>query len=48
MDNQLFVLTGISKSSSSSESRTETEVETLSGNTLFRNNSTKRSVPKRS
>ena len=48
MDNQLFVLTGVSKSSSSSESRTETEVEILSGKTLARTNSTKRSVPKRS
>ena len=47
MDNQFFVSTGVSKSSSSTESRIDVDTEVFSGKTLPRTNSTKRSVPKR-
>ena len=48
IDSQLFVFTGVNRSSSSTDSRTETAAEELSGKTLVRIDSTKRSVPKRS
>ena len=47
-ENQLFVLTGVNKSSSSTESRIDPEETLLSGKTLLRTNSINRSVPKRS
>ena len=48
MDSQLFVFTGVNKSSSSRDSRMDAGAELLSGKTLARIVSTKRSVPKRS